>query len=137
MMIFSQENIQSMQLPGAYIGNATTKPTDSNPFIVTPASPSVVNRVYNGLPSILVSTDNSTSFNNWVIDFQSSASVVWADNCTQNLINNFSRPCSLYPTLVANTFSTLTYKNYTDPSIGFFNGLTFSGYTTNGFIVLN
>ena len=82
MMIFSQENIQSMQLPGAYIGNATTNSTDLNPFIVTPTSPSVVNSVYNGLPSILVSTDNSTSFNNWVIDFQSSASVVWADNCT-------------------------------------------------------
>ena len=126
-----------MQLPGAYIGNATTNSTDLNPFIVTPTSPSVVNSVYNGLPSILVSTDNSASFNNWVIDFQSSASVVWADNCTQNMINNFSRPCTLYPTLVANTFSTLSYKNYSEPSIGSFNGLTFSGYTTNGFIVLN
>ena len=126
-----------MQLPGAYIGNATTNSTDFNPFIVTPASPNVVDSVNNGLPSILVSTDNSTSFNNWVIDFQSSASVVWADNCTQNLINNFSRPCSLYPTLVANTFNTSTNGNYTDPSIGSFTGMTFSGYTTNGFTILN
>lgn len=86
-----------------------------------------------------VSTDNinSTNFYDWLIDFQSSVNVVWAVDCTQNLVLNKTRSCSNYPTLLTTTYGTAIYANYTNASVGLFTGMTFSGYTTNGVIVLN
>jgi hypothetical protein len=61
---------------------------------------------------------------------------VWADNCTQALLNNNNVSCSAYPTLVGASFN-LGMADDSGLIIGSFTGLTFSGYTTSGFVVLN
>ena len=52
------------------------------------------------------------------------------------MLNNNSVPCSSYPTLLSLQFN-LNSADEAGLILGTFTGLTFSGYTTNGFVVLN
>jgi hypothetical protein len=91
LAIYTQSN--TYVLPGVYIGSATPSPTAVNPFAVTPVTPVVVPSSGNYLPTVEVKTSFS-SYEPWTIDFQSANTVVWADNCTQALLNNNNVSCT-------------------------------------------
>lgn len=132
LQIYTQSD--AYVLPGVYIGNAATNPTAENPFAIKPITPSITPLSGSYLPTINVKTTFS-SFEPWTIDFQSSETVAWADNCTQSLLNNNTVFCTEYPTLVPCEFN-LGLADDTKLIVGSFNNLTFSGYVTNGNVVL-
>jgi hypothetical protein len=100
-----------------------------------PVTPIITASSNNYLPVVSVKTSFS-SYEPFTIDFQSSNTVVWADNCTQALIANLNVSCTAYPTLLGDSFN-LGLADESGLIIGSFTNMTFSGYLTSGFIVLN
>jgi hypothetical protein len=58
--------------------------TSANPFVVTPATPTIVKYDGSLVPAVDVKTTYS-SFNPYTIDFNSGNSYAFADNCTSNI----------------------------------------------------
>jgi len=73
----------SQSLSGSYIGTQVLA-ASANPFVVTPATPTIVKLDGSFVPAIDVKT-SVTSYNPFSFDFTTSNSFTFADNCTSNI----------------------------------------------------
>ena len=86
------------------------------------------------VPAVNVKT-TFTSFNPYTLDFSSSYTFAFADNCTSN-ITGTPQACTAYPNFVQTEYNLdlAIESNYT---IGSFSGIMVSGFMTSGIIVVD